>query len=271
MISAFLLFKLSLKRARLLLGVMGFLLAFFQVLRVRIACTLHDAVGFEQIAGILPPSVRAVLGSSLASVISFRGIVCGGYYDLGVVLALIALVIALATLPASEIETGFADLILARPMPRHWLITRTIALVLFSIVLMLFMTMAGTWIGLWLFTPSSATPPPTYQTNALALNLGLLLLCWSGIALAFGAACRRSAAATTTSLIAFASLIIDYAARLWPAFERVAWLSPFKYFAPFDLIVGDPLPVENLLILWAIAMSGFVLAYYFISERDIHR
>jgi hypothetical protein len=43
------------------------------------------------------------------------------------------LAIALATLPASEKETGFADLMLARPMTPHWLIPRTIALVLLSL------------------------------------------------------------------------------------------------------------------------------------------
>ena len=156
MSGAFLLFRLSLKRVRMLLCVTGLLLAGFQALRVHIAAS-HSAGEFEQIAALLPPSVRTILGPSLTSVMSFNGIVCGGYFDLGIVIALVVLTITLATLPAFEIETGFADLILARPMRRHWLITRTIALVLFSILLMLFMIMAGTWAGLALFAPPA--PP----------------------------------------------------------------------------------------------------------------
>ena len=35
--------------------------------------------------------------------------------------------------------------------------------------------------------------------------------------------------------------------------------------------MGSPLPVENLLVLWAIAMTGFTLAYLIISQRDISR
>jgi hypothetical protein len=62
---------------------------------------------------------------------SFSGIVCVGYFDLAMVIALLALAIALTTVPASEVETGFADLILARPIPRHWLITRTIVLLVY--------------------------------------------------------------------------------------------------------------------------------------------
>jgi hypothetical protein len=153
MSGALLLFRLSLKRVRMLLCATGLLLAAVQVLRVHIAAQVHNAGQFDQLAALLPPSVRTILGPSLASIMTFNGIVCGVYFDTGYIIALVALAIALATLPASEIETGFADLILARPMPRHWLITRTIALVLFSILLMLLMIMAGTWAGLALCAP----------------------------------------------------------------------------------------------------------------------
>jgi ABC-2 type transport system permease protein len=268
---ALLLFRLSLKRVRMLLCATGLLLAGFQVLRVHIAASVHTAGEFEQIAALLPPAVRAILGPSLTSVMSFNGIVCGGFFDLGNVIALVALAIALATVPASEIETGFADLVLARPMRRHWLITRTIALVLLSIVLMLFMIMAGTWAGLAMFAPPNVLGPPARQTGSLALNLGLLLLCWSGVAMAFGAACRRGVAGGTASLLAFAALLLDYGQKLWPPLERIGWLSPFRYFTPFELVMGDPLPAENFLVLWAIAMTGFTVAYLVILQRDISR
>ncbi len=271
MSGAFLLLRLSLKRVRLLLLATGLVLAGFQVLRVLIAASVHKAGDFEQIAALLPPAVRTVLGPSVTSVMSFNGIVCGGYFDLGIVLALVVLTIALATLPAAEIETGFADLILARPMRRHWLITRTIALVLLAIGLMLFMITAGIWSGLALFAPADAPGPPARQVAALVVNLGMLLLSWGGVAMAFGAACRRAVAGPATALIAFASLLLDYAQKLWSPLEWIGWLSPFRYYAPFELIMGDPLPVENLLVLGAIALTGFTVAYFIISERDISR
>jgi ABC-2 type transport system permease protein len=263
--SAFLLLRLSLKRARMMLCATGLLLAGFQALRVHIAAS-HSANDYEQIATLLPPSVRTILGPSVTSVLSFNGIVCGGYFDLGIVIALVVLTITLATLPAVEIETGFADLILARPLRRHWLITRTIA-----ILLMLFMILVGTWAGMAMFAPPDASGPPARQTASLALDLAMLLLCWGGVAIAFGAACRPGVARPAASLIAFSALLLDYAQKLWPALECVGWLSPFRYFTPFELVMGDPLPVENLLVLWAIAMTGFTLAYFIISRRDIFR
>jgi len=263
-----LLLSLSLKRARTLLVATGLLLAAFQVLLVLIASSIHPSK-FEDLAALLPPFVRALLGPAVASVMSFGGIVCLGYFDLAIVAALLALIIALATLPASEVETGFADLILARPLRRHWIITRTIALVLISTLMMVALMMAGTWVGLAMLAPDDAQWPSPMMIGSLALHLGMLMLCWSSVALALAAACRRSVASATTGLLALAALLLDLTARLWPAAEPFAWLSPFRYFIPFDLVMGTALPVENILVLWAIAMSGFTVAYLLFSQRDI--
>ena len=266
---AFLLLWLSLKRARTLLLATGLLLMAFQVMLVLIARSIEHAGEFEQIAALLPPFARAILGPSVASVLSFRGIVCVGYFDLGIVIALLALAIALATVPASEVETGFADLILARPLQRHWLITRTIALVLVSTALMMAFMVAGTWAGLVAHAPEGVEWPSPGMIGSLALNLGLLMVCWGGIALALGAICRRSVAGATTGLLALTTLLLDYVGRLWPPADRFAWLSPFRYFIPFDLVMGNPLPPENIVVLWAIAMTGFILAYALFAQRDI--
>jgi len=266
-----LLLALSLKRARMLLLATGLLLAAFQVLLVLVARAIHHAGEFEKLASLLPPFARSILGPAVVSIMSFGGIVCVGYFDLGIVIALLALIIALATVPASEVETGFADVILARPLPRHWLITRTIALVLVAILAMMAFMVAGTYAGLAAHAPEDAVWPSPGMIGSLALNLGLLMLCWGGVALAFGSVCRRGVASATTGLLALAALLLDYLGRLWPPAEAIAWLSPFRYFIPFDLATGQPLPVENILVLWAIAMTGFVLAYFLFSQRDISR
>jgi ABC-2 type transport system permease protein len=264
-----LLLLLSLKRARTLLIATGLLLAAFQVLLVLIAGSIHRAGEFEQLASLLPPFARALLGPSLASVMSFSGIVCLGYFDLAIVIALLALIIALATVPASEVESGFADLILARALRRHWLITRTIALLLLAILIVLTLMIAGTWAGLAMLAPENANWPSPRMLGSLALNLGLLMLCWGGVAMAFGAACRRTVASAITGLLALAALLLDLTGRLWPPADSIAWLSPFRYFIPFDIVMGTELPITNMIVLWAIAMTGFTMAYFFFSQRDI--
>src|SRR5947209_20012436 len=109
--------------------------------------------------------------------------------------SLVALCIALGTIPTSEIETGFIDLILSRPVPRHSVMTRTIVVCLLAIAGILLMMMAGTWIGLTSLAPNDVAWPSRELVSSLAANLGALLVCWSGIAMAIGAASRRRGAA----------------------------------------------------------------------------
>ena len=70
-------------------------------------------------------------------------------------------------------------------------------------------------------------------------------------------------------LLAFAAFLLDYVARLWQPAEKIAWLSPFRYYNPFDLITGNTLPLKNLVVLGAIALAGFAAAYVLFARRDI--
>jgi ABC-2 type transport system permease protein len=268
--SALLLFAYSLKRVRILTLTTGLLLGALQLVLIFVAGSIQTSGGFDQLAALIPPFARQLLGPSVATFMSFSGIVCLGYFELAVMGALIALAVTLATTPASEVEIGFMDLILARPLARHWIITRTIALTTVVSALMLALMVAGTWTGLRLFAPKGVEWPSSTLVNTLAVNLGMLTLCWGGVAMAIGAASRRrSVAGGAAGLLAFATFLLDYVARLWQPAEKVAWLSPFRYYNPFDLITGSPLPYRNLAVLGAIASAGFAAAYVLFARRDI--
>jgi ABC-2 type transport system permease protein len=268
--SAALLFAYSLKRVRTLTLTTGLLLAALQLVLIFVAGSIQSSGGFDQLSALLPPFARQLLGPSVATFMSFSGIVCLGYFELAVMGALIALAVTLATIPASEVEIGFMDLILARPLARHWIITRTIALTTVVSALMLALMVAGTWIGLRLFAPKGVEWPSATLVNSLAVNLGMLTLCWGGVAMAIGAASRRrSVAGGAAGLLALATFLLDYVARLWQPAEKIAWLSPFRYYNPFDLITGNALPYRNLVVLGAIALAGFAVAYMLFARRDI--
>jgi hypothetical protein len=49
----------------------------------------------------------------------------------------------------------------------------------------------------------------------------------------------------------------------------VARLSPFRYYNPFDLLMGISVPASNLWVLTMSALAGFALAYVLFSRRDI--
>ena len=264
------LLKYSLRRVRTLVLVTGVVLAVFQVMLIVVARSLQLSNAFDQIGALIPPFARELLGPSITSFLSFNGMVCVGYFHLAVMAALVAVVIALTTAPTSEIETGFMDLILSRPLARHWIITRTIVVATLATTVLLGLMMVGTWTGLHLFAPPNVEWPSPSLIGSFAVNLGLLTLAWSGVALAIGSASRRrSVAGALTGLLALSTFLLDYVARAWKPAESVAWLSPFRYYSPFDLLIGNPLPPKNLMVLGGIAITGFFLAYILFSRRDI--
>ena len=260
----------SFKRIRTLVGTMGLILAVFQLFVVLIARSIQSTNGFEQMAALIPSFARDLLGPAMASFMSFKGIVCLGYFHVAVMSALVALAITVATMPASEIETGYIDLILARPLARHWIITRTVVLSVLSTAIILALMMAGTWTALRTLAPPGAEWPSSKLVFSLAVNLGMLMLCWSGVALAIGSASRRrGVAGAFAGLLALAAFLVDYVARAWQPAERAGWLSPFRYFTPFDMLMGTPLPGKNLVVLAGIAVAACALAYVLFARRDI--
>lgn len=260
----------SLKRVRTLVLTTGILLAGFQLILIAVAKSIQRSDGFAQLSAMLPSFARDVIGPSLTSFMSFAGFVCIGYFHLAVVGTLVALSTALATMPASEIETGFIDLILSRPLARHWIITRSIILIILCTAALLAFMLVGTWIGLETIAPKDAEWPSVSLIIALAVNLGLLMLCWSGVAMAVGSASRRrSVAGALTGLLALTAFLLDYVGRMWQPAQSVAWLSPFRYYSPFELVMGNALPLKNLVVLGGIAAAGFVAAYVLYSRRDI--
>jgi ABC-2 type transport system permease protein len=201
---------------------------------------------------------------------SFSGILCLGYFHLAVMGALVGLTIALATEPASEIENGFMDMILSRSLRRHWVITRSGVLVLLCSAFLLSMMMLGSWAGLYTLAPADATWPSPRLVGSLALNLGVLMFCWSGITLAISSFCRRrSVAGSLAGVLALTTYLLDYLARAWEPAESVAWVSPFRYYNPLEMVMGRSMPAYHLWVLVGTGAVAYVVAYVAFSRRDI--
>jgi ABC-type transport system involved in multi-copper enzyme maturation permease subunit len=96
------------------------------------------------------------------------------------------------------------------------------------------------------------------------------MLCWAAIAMAIACACRpRGSAGAIAGLLALTAYLTDYVGRAWKPAESIAWLSPFRYYTPFELVTGSALSVRSLSILGGIAAAAFALAYLLYSRRDI--
>src|SRR5262245_53514746 len=146
----------TLGRIALLLTALALLLSSFQVALVAIASSLSDSNGFERLAGLAPLFIQQAFGPALTS---FGGMTAVGFFEPLIVMLVVEFAIYVATEPAGDVESGLVDLVLARPMPRHRLMTRSL-IVMTGAALVLPLTMtASLWISLWLLAPAGARWP----------------------------------------------------------------------------------------------------------------
>jgi ABC-2 type transport system permease protein len=260
----------SFRRMRLLILGVGAIFGAFQVLASLMASTFQQSQAFSQIAASIPGFLRQAFGSSFLTMVSFTGIVVLGYVHFAVTGSLVGLSIAVGTEPASEVERGFSDLLMSRPVARASAITRSVALVIIAATLVNAMMLAGTWIGLALFAGEQAVWPGPRLLLSLAASLWMLMFCFGGVALAFGAgARRRGVAGAGAGLLALALFLLDVVARVRQSARGLGRLSPFHYFNPMDLVAGRPLEASHLAVLGAIGLCGIAAAYIVYARRDL--
>jgi ABC-2 type transport system permease protein len=260
----------SLRRVRPIVVGTAAVLGGFQFLLTQVASYLMKSGGFSVMASLIPDFVRSMAGPSILASMSFEGVVAFGYFHPIVIAAHLGLAIAIATEPAAEVETRFADLALARPIRRGQVVTRTIIVLLVSETAVLLAMTLSTWTGVACCTPATAPRLDPALIRSLALTLGAVTLCWGGLALAVGAGARRRATASGTAAVAaLAAYLLDYLGRVWEPAQRISRLSPFHYFEPMSLVAGAPLDVGDLIVLLAIGVAAAAAAYVTFSRRDL--
>ncbi len=260
----------SLRRLRTLLLAMTGILAGFQVLVAALADWLASSSAFGQIAALVPPNVKALMGPSFLTMMSVSGIVALGYYHTAVEAALVALMIVAGTEPVGEQEAGFTDLVLSRSVPRTAVMGRTLLLVVLCPTIVVPAMGAGTAAGVrWMLRSDLPAPDPA-TIAAIMVNLWALLIAWGGIAMAVASVVRRRGQAV--GLVAAAALVtvlIDYLARAWTTIRQVAWVSPFHFYSPLEIVTGAPLSTASVATLLAIGAVGATTAFVVFGRKDL--
>jgi ABC-2 type transport system permease protein len=257
----------SLGRTAPTLGALLALLVGFQMLLVVTAASYAQSNDFAAIAKIVPAFLQQTFGAAL---LSFASMVTIGYFEPLIVILVVVFAVYLATEPAGEIESGLVDLVLARPLPRHRLVSRSL-LMMASCTALLTLTMtAALWLALWLFAPASEGWPENGTVTTLAVHLTAIAWCFGGVALFAGASARRrSSAVTAVSVGAVALYLLELVGGAWAPMRRVATLSPFHYFQGSAILAGEADVARNLFVLGAIAIAASGLAYWRFERRDL--
>jgi ABC-type transport system involved in multi-copper enzyme maturation permease subunit len=177
--------------------------------------------------------------------------------------------INIPTEPAHEVESGLVDLVLARSLPRHRLITRSILLAMTAVAVITACMLAGTMIGLRWLAPDASSIAPRLIVR-LAVNLVAVAWCCGAIGLFIATLSRRwTTAFTTAALIVVVGYLIDFLALGWPPARSLAWFFPFQYFPALLIVGGTASPWRDLAVLLS-ATAGFLsLSYWRFERRDL--
>jgi len=246
------------------------LLAGFQIVIVGQASAIEEAHSFSRMTELMPAFLQRGLGSKSLLLATFKGTVAFGYFHPVVAVLTAVIAIYFTTEPAHEVESGLVDLNLARSVPRHAVITRSLLLAVAAVGAATLLMGAGTWVGLRLFA-SPAFDAPSLSIAALLLaHLAAVACCFGAFGLAVAAGARRwSTAFTTAALAAVVLYLIDFLAIGWPVMRSAAWISPFHYYPALSILSGDAPNVRNLAILVNATAVLAAVGYWRFERRDL--
>ena len=260
----------SVVQARFALAGTCLLLGVFQILIIGQAAEIQRANSFASMANLLPGFLQRGLGSKAMLLSTFKGTVAFGYFHPIVCMLVAVLAMYLATEIAHEVEEGLVDLELARAVPRHRLVTRSLLLAHAAAAAAVLLMALGTAIGVRLFAAGDLDVPSAALRARLLFNQFAVASCFAGFALWLASGARRwSPAFTVAALTAVVLYSLDFLALGWRPMQSVAWISPFHYFPGLSVVAGDAPTAPNLFILFAASAIFSGLAYRRFGARDL--
>lgn len=251
-----------------LLGALAAGLALLEWLIAAAAARIELGPGFVAFfTQILPPAARPILERQLAYV-SFSGTVAFGFQHPVMLVAAIAFVIVAATIPAGERESGFLDLVLARPVTRSAYLLASASLVLLGSLVLPAALLAGAALGIaWANVPS-ALPWTRYPPAACCL--ALLLLAIAGCTLLLGTTTRRRGAASARAVaLTLALYAIETIGDLWAPLAPLRHLSLFHYYRPVVAVVDATFPLRDCAVLATVAVVTCAAALLRFRRADV--
>jgi len=264
------LLRRSAEQARYLLVASWLLLCAFRLVIIGQAAEIQRTHTFGRLADLVPAFLQRGLGSRVMLLATFKGTVAFGYFHPVVCLVVVLTAMYVVTEPAHEIESGLVDLQLARSIPRHRMLTRSLLLASLAIGGAVLLMGSGTSIGLRLFDTAGMEAPSRSVRVNLLLNLAATAWCFTGYALLLATLSKRwTTAFTTAALTAVVLYLLDFLAIGWRPVREMAWVSPFHYYPALDVVSGDSPLRRNLIVLLGAGALFAAGAYRVFGRRDL--
>jgi ABC-type transport system involved in multi-copper enzyme maturation permease subunit len=260
----------SVNQARFILVGCVVILTVLQIVIVAQASTLEAQHSFSRMTDFVPAFLQRGLGSQSLLLVTFKGTVAFGYFHPIIAILVSVLAIYFVTELAHEVESGLVDMTLARAVPRHVVVTRSILLAVGAVGVAVLMMAAGTWLGLRLFASPEFDAPSAATRAQMLLHLAAVAACFGGFGLAIASGARRWSTAFTLAVLATVVMyLLDFLAIAWPLIRGIDRISPFHYYPALSILSGDAPAWRNVVILLSAAAGFSAIGYWRFSRRDL--
>jgi ABC-type transport system involved in multi-copper enzyme maturation permease subunit len=258
----------SLARHRALIVAVAALLSAFQILDIVVAYNLQTKGVYGQFASLVPAFIQEAMGGVLVG--SFPGAIALGFAHPLVMLSLSCVAIYLASEPAGEVEDGLVDLVVARPVPRFVIVTRSAVVAIIGSAAIVAAMFATSRITVRSLSPATLTALPALRLAWVAANLLAIVWCFGAVALVMASRVReRMRAAGTVGLVAVFLYLLQFGAAAWNPLRPFARVSPFHYYEPMKTLLGSMSPARDIVGLLGASAVLFGLAYVLYEKRDL--
>jgi ABC-2 type transport system permease protein len=193
---------------------------------------------------------------------------------------------------AGEIDRGTAELLLSQPLARYQVILAHFRIDLVVIPILCLSLWAGNWLGAWMFGLLHLGAPIDGQELLIdpraffpgLANVAGLMFAMSGYTMWLSSAGRfRTRVMAIAILATLVQFVINVIGQLWDKLNPLRPLTVFYYYQPQPIIlkghwtvdlsecwsVGRPMPVNVILVLFAVGFIGYALALLTFTRRDL--
>ena len=260
----------SLSRVTGIIAGMSVLVIGLQVMVVLVARSQEESQSYQIISSLAPRFIQQQFGDALPAFLSFAGMATFAYFDPVILLMLAILAVFVACELSGDVEAGHVDLLLARAVPRHAIVTRSlVAMMLAPAAVALVMVVSGT-VSMQVFAPTTAQWPSARTVADLAGHLVALAWCFGGAGLAVAAFSRRRL--TATGIVAVTAVflyLLEFLGNAWEPARRAALISPFHYTRGAAVFAGQGNSALDFAVLGSVMLAGTAIAYWRYNARDV--
>ena len=252
----------------ILLGAMAIFFV-FQVMLIAHAAEIERSQAFGRLADLVPAFLQRGLGAQAMLLATFKGSVAFGYFHPVIICAVSLISVYIATEPAHEVEAGLVDVVLARAVPRHRVLTRSLLLAMGVAVVLTIVMACGTYVGLRSMASGFAWPSPGLL-GLLALHLIAVAWCCASIGLLAASFVKRwTTAFTIGAAVVVVGYLVDFLAIGWTPARVLAWAFPFNYYPALLIMGGTAHTPRDLSILFVATAAFTAVAYWQFQRRDL--